>query len=600
MMKPTTQFTAVLFLLASLASAKGATAGSIQTTAGTGTAGYTGDGGPATAAQLNLPVFVATDPGGNVYIADQKNNVIRKVDLAGVITTVAGTGVAGFAGDNGPATQAQLNSPTGVFVDPQGDLLVADVGNQRIRKVTPAGIITTVAGNGGMGFGGDGGPATSASFYNSDRAVADAAGNIYIADQSDHRIRIVNAAGIISTFAGTGTQGFSGDNGPATSAMLDNPTAVALDAAGNLFIADQFNQRIRKVSTAGIITTVAGSGQIGYSGDGGPAISAALNYPGGLIVDDSGNIFFNDDLNFVARKVAADGTISTVAGNGAQGSSGDGGPATSASLNGNFGIAIDPAGDLLIADSANNRIRLVASASPVAPLFQSISVTNGASFVSGGSAGALATVFGQHLSVNLSGLASSTTLPLLTQLAGASVTVNGVPAPLLAVANAGGGEQINFQIPWEAASASSVQVVVNNGIASSAATVELSVAQPGIFLIDGVNGATEHLDGAVVSTSNPAAPGEYVVVFATGLGPVNPPVVTGQAAPATTLSTTTITPSVTIGGLPATVLFSGEAPYFVGLNQLNIQVPAGASSGSQDMTITVNGIMSNVAKIQVQ
>ena len=574
----------------------------INTFAGNGTAAFSGDGGPATAASLSLPVFVAADAAGNVYIADQNNNRIRLVNTHGTISTFAGNGSADFSGDGGPATQASLNSPTGVFADGLGNVFIADVGNQRIRKVDSSGTITTVAGSGSRGYSGDGGLATSAGFYNPDRAVVDRSGNIYIADQSDHRVRKVDSAsGIVTTVAGTGGQGFSGDGGPATSAELNNPDAVALDLNGNLYIADQFNQRIRKVDSSGTITTVAGNGTAAFGGDGGPATSASLNYPGGLIVDSSGNIYFADDLNFRVREVSASGVITTVAGDGAQGFGGDGGPALDASLNGQFGVAIDPSGNLLIADSANNRIRIVAAASSVTPVFPAIGVTNGASFISGGSAGALGTIFGVHLSVNLEGVVAASSIPLPTHVQSTTVTVNGYLAPIIAVVNVDGSEQINFQMPWEVAGQSTVSVVVDNGVASNAAvTVPIFAAQPGIFSGDGINGAIEHLNGTVVTTANPAAPGEYVVVFATGLGPVSPAIASGAAAPVSPLSNTTFIPTATIGGINAPIVFSGEAPYFVGLNQINLQVPSSAPSGSQDLILTANGVAAKSVKIAIQ
>lgn len=591
---------AVLFLAAS--ALYGQSVGTIITVAGNGDAGYTGDNVAATATALNRPVYVATDPAGNFYIADQDNNRIRKVGLQGQVTTVAGTGNASFSGDGGPATAADLNNPTGVYIDRVGDILIADVGNSRIRKVDTNGVITTVAGSGAQGYGGDGGPATSAQFFNPVRCISDTLGNIYIADQSNHRVRKVDASGIITTFAGTGVAGSSGDGGPATAAELDNPTAVAIDDAGYIYIADQFNHKIRKVDPSGVITTIAGTGQASFSGDGGPAIDATLNYPGSLIVDSSGNIFFCDDTNFRVREISAAGIINTIAGNGTQGFSGDGGPATSAELNGQFGIAIDPSGNVLIADFGNNRIRSIQGVSPVNPAFVSAAVTNAASFQTGGSAGALATIFGQHLSVDLNGIAGATVTPLPDTLANTSVTVNGTSAPMVAVVNEYGQEQINLQIPWELAGKTTASVVIHNGLAASTAvTVSLTAAQPGIFLLDGVNGAIEHLSGAVVSTSSPAVTGEYVTVFCTGLGAVNPAVADGVPASSNPLSYTTVQPSVTIGGTPVTVIeFSGLAPGFVGLNQLNIQVPANAASGAQDLVVTTGGISSNVAKIQVQ
>jgi uncharacterized protein (TIGR03437 family) len=324
--------------------------GVITTAVGTGARGFSGDGGPAASAQLAYPQGVAVDSAGNLYIADSSNSSIRKV-TNGVIATVAGNGTFGFSGDGGPATSAQLNGPTGVAVDSGGNLYIADQFNQRFRKVSN-GVITTVAG-GGSSIG-DNGPATSAQFAPSGIAV-DIAGNLYIADWQSHRIRKVTN-GVIATVAGNGTQGFSGDNGPATSAQLNFPEGVAVDSAGNLYIADEGNNRIRKVSD-GVITTVAGNGARGFSGDGGPATSAQLDLPAGVAVDSAGSIYIADYARI--RKVS-NGVITTVAGNGIWGFSGDNGPATSAQVI-DGGIALDSAGNLYIADTNNYRVRKISN-----------------------------------------------------------------------------------------------------------------------------------------------------------------------------------------------------------------------------------------------
>ena len=344
--------------------------GSIRTVAGNGAHGFSGDGGPATSAALNNPSGVAVDSTGNLFIADSRNNRIRKVSPSGIITTVAGDGTTAFSGDGGPATSASL-SPSGVAVDSSGNLFIADSRNNRIRKVSPSGIITTVAGDGTTAFSGDGGPATSASLYLNVGGVAvDGSGNLFIADCVHNRIRKVSSDGIITTVAGGGASGL-GDGGPATSVALSFPSGVAADAAGNFFIADTINNRIRKVSPSGTITTVAGNGTQGFSGDGGSATSAALQIhevavnPTGIAVDGSGNLFIGDTDNERIRKVATNGIITTVAGNGAYGFSGDGGPATSASLqvsafsNGGGAVAVDGSGNIFIADTFNQRIRKV-------------------------------------------------------------------------------------------------------------------------------------------------------------------------------------------------------------------------------------------------
>jgi len=335
------------------------TPGIISTVAGNGTAGYSGDGGPAASAELSYPYSVAVDSAGTFYIADN-NNSVRKVNASGVISTLAGNGTAGYSGDGGPATSARLSGPAGVAVDGAGNLYIADQSNQRIRKVTAAtGIITTVAGNGTAGYSGDGGPATSAELNFPAGVAVDSAGNLYIADYNNSVIRKVNTSGIMTTVAGNGTGGYSGDSGPATSAELYLPIGVAVDGTGNLYIADTGNQRIRKVDASGIITTVAGNGTAGYSGDGGLAISAQLDRPTSAAVDSAGNLYIADTGNQRIRKVNASGIITTVAGNGTFGYSGDGGAATSAEFYDPDGVAVDSAGNLYIADANNQRIRKV-------------------------------------------------------------------------------------------------------------------------------------------------------------------------------------------------------------------------------------------------
>jgi sugar lactone lactonase YvrE len=335
------------------------TGGIISTVAGIGFPGFSGDGGAATVAALSYPNNVAVCASGDLYIADTENRRVRKVNTSGIISTVAGNGSPGFSGDGGLATSAGLNYPGDVAVDASGNLYIADIGNQRIRKVSPGGIISTVAGNGSRGFSGDGGVATSASLNNPIGIAVDASGNIYIVDNGNYRIRKVSTSGIISTVAGTGSGGFSGDGGPATAATLYNPYGVAVDGSGNLYIADYQNQRIRKVNTSGIISTVAGNGSFGFSGDGGAATAASLNAPYGVAVDASGNLYIADYGNHRIRKVNTSGIISTVAGTGSQGFSGDGGAATSAKLNYPSDVAVDGSGNLYIADASNQRIRRV-------------------------------------------------------------------------------------------------------------------------------------------------------------------------------------------------------------------------------------------------
>jgi serine/threonine-protein kinase len=285
--------------------------GTVSPVAGTGTDGFSGDGGPATAAQLSSPGATITDRAGNVYISDCKNDRVRKITPNGIITTIAGNGTAGFSGDHGPATAAELNEPNGLALTENGSLYISDYNNQRIRKVTPDGIITTVAGTGTAGSAGDGGPATAAQL-NNPNGISSNDGTIYISDLGNNRIRALDPDGTISTVAGGSTAGgFSGDGGPATAAALNIPS-VSVTTDGVLFIGDYGNNRVRRVTTDGKISTVAGNGTAGAAGDGGPAIAATLNSPTATAVDGDGNLYIADDKNDRVRRVATDGTITTV------------------------------------------------------------------------------------------------------------------------------------------------------------------------------------------------------------------------------------------------------------------------------------------------
>jgi sugar lactone lactonase YvrE len=329
--------------------------GVISTLTGTGS-GYRGDGGPATAALLDNPRGLAVDASGNLYIADTDNHAIRRVTANGIITTVAGTGDAGFAGDGGPATAAKLNNPVAVAVDAAGNIYIADSSNYRVRRVTPAGMIDTVAGTGSSGFTGDNGPATAARLGSPRALAVDPAGNIYVGER--YRVRRISAAGIIVSVAGTGERGFSGDGGRGEWAQLDGVWALAVDGSGDLYIADSSNSRVRQLSTNGIISTLAGGGDVG---GGGPAAAARLNTPNSLAFDASGNAYVSDRSDCRVRKITPAAVISTIAGSGATGFAGDGGPATAAKLDNPKGITTDASGSLYVADTGNHRIRQVTS-----------------------------------------------------------------------------------------------------------------------------------------------------------------------------------------------------------------------------------------------
>ena len=351
---------AAVAAVASTGAFGGSGGGTITTIAGSGKPGFAGDGGPAVAAQLRSVDEVAVDKQGNVYIADFQNHRVRKVSPGGTITTFAGRdGGGAFPADGSLATSARLDAPHGVAADAQGNVYISDTNNGRVYRVSPGGTITTFAGTGQSSFSGDGGPATSARLYAPVGLAVDGQGNVYIADSYNQRVRKVNASGTITTFAGTGKQGSSGDGGPATSAQLQFPSAVAADAQGNVYIAGTPDNRVRKVSRGGTIATFAGTGRGGFSGDGGPATSARLSRPLGVAADGQGNVYIADTANYRLRKVSRGGTITTFAGTGAGGFSGDGGPATSARLFSPHWVAVDGPGNVYIADTANYRVRKV-------------------------------------------------------------------------------------------------------------------------------------------------------------------------------------------------------------------------------------------------
>ncbi len=548
--------------------------GIITTVAGNGTPGSSGDGGPATSAQLgSAGLAIAPDNQGNLYILDASNNHIRKVNSAGTIDTIGGGG-AGALVDGAPATSVSQIPGTGVATGNGGNLYVC--GASVVWRIDTGGILHLIAGTPlGPGFSGDGGPASSAKISCSNLAL-DGAGNIYLSDIFNNHIRKIDTSGIITTVAGNGTAGYSGDGGLAIKAQLNLPQGLAADGAGNLYFADNVFY-IRKVDTSGIITTVAGNGSPISISEGVPATSTGMN-PTYVAVDGAGNLFISDTGTNRVREVNSAGMIHTVAGGITNFNLGDGGPATSASLQNPRDVIVDNSGNLYIGDEFHYRVRKVtgiAAAKGTAPSVSS--AVNAASFAAKSSLvqGSLATLFGAGLAAST---AEASAIPLPVSLADVSVTIAGVAAPLVFVSST----QINLQVPWTLQSGTAPVVVTVNGAVSAAFQATVGGLAPGIFTTQfGVGPAIAiNPDGSLAApagsipgvATRPTKVGDTIIILATGLGLVTPPIVTG-AASSDQVRRTIIMPDVLIGGVTADVKFSGLSPQFVGVNQLNVVVP---------------------------
>jgi uncharacterized protein (TIGR03437 family) len=563
--------------------------GDITTVAGNGLFAYSGDGGPAARAELNSPHAVATDAAGNVYIADTANNVVRKVSTSGTITTFAGNGIFGVGGDGGAATAAQMMGPAGVAVDAQGNVYISDTTGQRIRVVTPSnGQINTYAGNRTTGYSGDGSSAINAELNTPTGLAVDTSGNLYIADTLNSAIRKVTPAGTISTVAGTGIQGYAGDGGPATGAELYYPQAVAVDSGGNLYIADTQNNRVREVNTSGIISTVAGTGAFGYSGDGSWAVNAQITAPVGVAVDSLGNLYIADS-NGVIRKVFPNATIATIAGNGGIGYSGDGGAATSATLNSPQRVAVSTGGLVYLADAGNNAVRMLEPACAGAGV---CAVANAASNASEAvSPGDAIVIYGFGLGPNTLVANAPVAGVYGTSLAGTTVSINSAAAPLIYASST----QVAAVVPYEVNGSEATIAVTYNGQVLIPFTTALSLSSPAIFTASGAGtgqAAAVNQDGSVNGASHPAKAGSIVSFYMTGGGQTNPGGQDGLVG-AVPLPISTLPVSVTIGGQAAYVSYSGGAPGMIaGVWQLNVEVPTGLAAGSVPVEVTVAGVSS--------
>ena len=668
--------------------------GVITTVAGTGVAGLSGDGGPARQAQVTGPKAVGVDARGNVYIADSGNYRLRKVSPDGVISTIAGAGdkfpgdglqaadvsfcsdrlalaalatdrdgnvylancwiqrispsgiLSNLAGDGtynlggngGPASNAQLFGPADIVFAPDGSLLIADSGNDMIRKVGLDGVITTFAGNQEHGYHGDGGPATGTSLATPDALVMDSSGNLYIADSANARVRKVSPDGIITTVAGNGTTGSSGDGGPAQLAKINYPRGIAVDSAGNLFLADANESRVRKVSTDGIITTVAGDGTLNYSGDGRLAANAQINSPWGVATDSKGNLFIADTGNNRIRKVDADGAISTIAGNGDFGSfgdSGEGGAALSASITAPFGVALDEAGNLFVAalygikkvsvdgkltsiagngmlfeDSgdggsaklASMRVRKLrvdlsgrvfladdgppssgsersadGSVRVLTPVQETVlisSIRDGATqLVAPVTPGKILAIYGLNLGPSrlLNNHSTSGVFP--ANLAGTEVFFDGVAAPILYASTT----QIGVVAPYGISGESANVTVSYQGQTSAPYKVEVATSAPGIFSSNGTGAgqaAAVNADGSLNDAAHPVKIGGSLSLYATGEGQTTPAGQDGKVTGTAQLPRPLLNVKVSVDGQEAPVTYAGAVPGQVaGMMQIVIQIP---------------------------
>ncbi|MBZ5724446.1 MAG: hypothetical protein LAP87_05565 [Acidobacteriia bacterium] len=585
--------------------------------------GFSGDGGAAAQATLALASMtntctpdqfeqtshIAIDSQGNIYFADSDNQRIRRIDPSGTITTIAGNGVTppvsappqcqftGSVADGASATSAQLFNPADVLSLANGNVLIADQQNNRIRQVTPAGAISTIVGNGIHNFFAPGNPATASAMDWPSSVAVDANGLLYFAELHSNRVGKIGADGKLIMFAGTGfptRTGFPlGDNGPANRATLTKPAGIAFDRSGNLLIADTGNHRIRRVGLDGTITTIAGTGQQSFCGDGGPAAQACLNTPMDVKTDALGNIYIADTGNHRIRRIDSSGNISTVAGTGVQGRGADNVDATTSALNFPCAIALDANNDLYIVDWQNYLIRKVTFGG--APAVFAGGIVSGSSFTTPVAPGGFISIFGTSLAPSTTAAAA---FPLPPQIAGVSVEVNGAQVPLYAVSPG----QINAQLPYETAVGTATAVVVAPAGRTPAAQFTVAPTAIGILTIGGTKRAVvQNQDSSINSPDNSEARGNAIVCYVTGLGAVSPPVAAGQSAPFGAPIPANNTVTATIGGVPAQVFFAGLTAGFAGLGQVNIFIPAGvAPDPAAALVLSQGGQTSQTATVSIR
>ncbi|MDE3197233.1 MAG: IPT/TIG domain-containing protein [Acidobacteriota bacterium] len=570
----------------------------VVTIAGTGgMPGWSGDGGPALSAQFTNPIRVAVDSKGNLYITDYGNQSIRFVNSdTNVVSSIAGNDTLGYSGDGGPARGSQLADPHDVAVDNQGNVYIADTLNARVRKIDTSGNISTFAGTGTRGYSGDGGPAANAQISLPTGLAVDKAGNLYIADFGNATVRKVDLSGNITTVAGIGYATFgaaAGDGGLATSAVLQQPYAVQVDTAGVIYIGDIGTSSIRRVDTKGIIGTYV------------------QNFPGqNFAVDSTGSIYFANYRDNTVEKITPNGSRLWIAGDGIAGYSGDGGLAIAAQFSQPYGVAVDASGNVFVADAASAVIR------ELIPIPFSIgAVANAASgkafgppLAGSGSAalavspGEIVVLFGTGLGP--AGLVSNTPSKtgFGTQVAGTSVSFNGTPAPIIYTSSS----IVAAIVPYEVAGHPSVPVTVSyNGQTSATTTVPIALTAPGCFTADASGlgqAAALNSNGSLNGASNPALVGDFITLYCTGEGQTSPGGVDGQLANSAPYPAPIQYVTATMNGVPATVTYAGAAPTLVaGVMQVNLQIPTGLPTSSAiPVVIDVGGAFAPAVTVAVK
>jgi trimeric autotransporter adhesin len=560
----------------------------ISTVAGAGAYVDLGEGGPAISAQLLRPEGLALDSSGNLFVADSLDNRIRRIRADTTIANYAGTGIYGFSGDGAAANQAQLNAPISLAPYPDGGILAG--GSYKVRRIASQGGIAAVAGTGGVGSSGDGELATSATFSDSLYVVSDTAGNVYIADSGNNRVRVAGTDKIVRTVAGTGDRGFNGDGQTALTATLSSPSGLAIDSSGNIYVADQGNHRVRRFKPGGTITTVAGDGTAGDSGAEGLAVKARLRFPSALAVDTDGNLYIADSGNYRIKMVTADGVIHNIAGTGGTGATGDGGSATAASLTWTTALAVASDGTLYLAQPNSSIVR------KLIPVIQSDRITaagvvNAASFSGTAVApGEIVTIFGKDIGpATGSGLAQAADGTVSTSSGGVRVLFDGSAAPVIAA----NSTQVSTVVPYATSGKSSVKVQVEYlGTPTNTVTVPVSTTAPGVFTATGTGtgqAAALNQDWSVNSATNAAERSSIVMLFVTGEGQTAPAGTDGLIASAT-LPAPVAPVLATVGGIVADVMYAGAAPGMVaGVMQVNVRIPKAAASGAVPLVLTVGG-----------